>query len=57
MPGPGDEVGDEAVVQALVMLAGDVPARRAMSEAGRRAVDGRGLSRVVEIIEQCALQS
>ena len=55
--GLGDEVGDEAVVQALVMLAGDVPARRAMSEAGKRAVDGRGLSRVAEIIEQCVLQS
>jgi spore coat polysaccharide biosynthesis predicted glycosyltransferase SpsG len=55
--GLGDAVTAEAVAQSLVMLAGDVPARRAMSEAGKRAVDGRGLSRVVEAIEQCVLQS
>ncbi len=55
--GLGSGLGAEAVAQALSALAADAAARRAMSEAGKRTVDGRGLSRVMEAIEQCVQQS
>jgi spore coat polysaccharide biosynthesis protein SpsF len=51
--GLGDEVEAGAAADALETLANDAAARRAMSEAGKRAVDGRGLNRVMEAIEQC----
>jgi spore coat polysaccharide biosynthesis predicted glycosyltransferase SpsG len=51
--GLGDEVAAGAAADALAALANDAAARRAMSEAGKRTVDGRGLGRVMEAIEQC----
>lgn len=36
----------EAVVTATLALSADIEARRTMSEAGRRAVDGRGAERI-----------
>ena len=45
------------IAAVLGGLADDVAARRAMSEVGKQVVDGRGLDRVVEAIEQCVKQS
>jgi len=54
--GLGATSGPEVAVQALCSLAGDPAARRAMSRAGQTTVDGRGLDRVMEAIEQCVQQ-
>ncbi len=51
--GLGNGVTTEAAAEALAGLADDGAARRAMGEAGKRTVDGRGLTRVMEAIEQC----
>ena len=51
------ESGPEAVAEALRALADDADARRAMSEAGKNTVDGRGLRRVVEAVETCVQRS
>lgn len=55
--GLGGECDSEAIAEALRALVDDVDARRAMSEAGKRIVDGRGLSRVVEAVETCVQRS
>jgi len=55
--GLGDEPQIEAVAEALRALANDTAARCAMSKAGKETVDGRGLDRVMEAIEQCVPQS
>jgi spore coat polysaccharide biosynthesis predicted glycosyltransferase SpsG len=55
--GLGDESGPGGVAEALRALADDTAARRAMSEAGKKTVDGRGLSRVVEAVETCEQRS
>ena len=55
--GLADEPTVESVARTLRALADDAPARRAMSEAGKRTVDGQGLNRVMEAIEQCVPQS
>ena len=51
--GLGSGPGVETVAGALAQLADDVVARRAMSQAGKTAVDGRGLDRVMEGMGQC----
>lgn len=55
--GLGDACRPRNMADALGALAADVAARRAMSDAGKRVVDGRGLSRVMEVIEACVQQS
>jgi UDP-2,4-diacetamido-2,4,6-trideoxy-beta-L-altropyranose hydrolase len=52
-----DQLTVDEIAAALGSLAGNVEMRHAMSEAGKRVVDGRGLDRVVEAIEQCVQQS
>lgn len=39
-----------AVAMEVAALAGDAAARRALSDAARRAVDGRGLERLIDLI-------
>jgi len=55
--GLAGELTVNKIAAELGSLAGNVGMRRAMSEAEKRVVDGRGLDRVVEAIEQCVQRS
>ena len=55
--GFGDACRSQDMADALRSLADDGAARRAMSDAGKRVVDGRGLNRVMEVVETCVQQS
>jgi spore coat polysaccharide biosynthesis predicted glycosyltransferase SpsG len=50
----GDAVTEADLAVEIVTLAADRAKRQAMSEAGRRAVDGRGLERVVDAVLDAA---
>jgi spore coat polysaccharide biosynthesis predicted glycosyltransferase SpsG len=55
--GFGDACRSQDMAVALRSLAADAAARRAISDAGKRLVDGCGLNRVMEVIEACVQQS
>jgi UDP-2,4-diacetamido-2,4,6-trideoxy-beta-L-altropyranose hydrolase len=48
--GPAELLTPELVAPIVDVLAEDADRRRAMSEAGRRLVDGRGAARVVDVL-------
>ena len=48
--GPLDELDPDRLTRAIVGIAGDAEARRRMSEAGQRLVDGAGAGRMVSRI-------
>ena len=52
--GMGDAVPVVEIAAAVEAILGDEPRRRAMTEAGRRLVDGRGVERIVDEIRQRA---
>ena len=49
------DVTPETIVKAVMALAGDEPARLAMTRIGRRLVDGRGAMRLAARIHALAL--
>ncbi|MBN1917974.1 MAG: hypothetical protein JW889_08710 [Verrucomicrobia bacterium] len=54
--GLAEDLAVDRIAAECRSLAANVELRRAMSEAGKRVVDGRGLDRVMEAIEQCVQQ-
>lgn len=48
--GLGPDVGEEAILSAVVELLGDAPRRQAMSARGRDLVDGAGAARAAEAV-------
>lgn len=50
--GSGFDIGEAEIRETVMMLAADRKKREAMSEAGRKMVDGRGIERIEEVLKQ-----
>lgn len=50
--GVRENMNDDKIARDVIELLNDDKARRTMSESGRRIVDGKGLIRVVELIDE-----